>query len=309
MSRCTGSRTGDARPGRLELRGRSVLITGAAGGIGTALARRLVERGATVGLLDLPGPGLDRLATELGSAAVAARVDVRDRDAVRAATEATASRLGPPVAAVLGAGVVRPDSLIDQSEVDARTVIDVNVYGTLWSIQAVAPQIAETGGHVLVLSSVAGIAPIPLSGVYPATKAAIDNMVAQLRTEWMHSEASAGTVYLSFVDTPMARDVRADPRAGRAIRRSPSLLTRAASPDDVARRIVHGLERRSRVLTVPRWQAPTSWPQTLTRGLAEAVFRRTSLRFEIPGGRDADPGGRESRTRATSVNRETGQRR
>lgn len=279
--------------GRIDLRGRSVLITGAAGGIGRALAHRLVDRGATVALLDLPGRGLDRLAAELGRAACALPVDVRDRDAVHAAAADAAERLGPAAAAVLGAGVVRPDLLIGQAEDDARMVIDVNVYGTLWSIQAVAPQIAETGGHVLALSSVAGIAPIPLSGVYPATKAAIDNMVAQLRTEWMHRQASAGTVYLSFVDTPMAQEVREDPRAGRAIRRSPSLLTRAATADDVARRIIGGVERRSRVLTVPRWQAPASWPQTLTRGLAEAVFRRTSLRFEVPGGRAPDRTGVE----------------
>lgn len=278
---------------RLDLRGRAVLITGAAGGIGTALARRLVDRGALVSLLDLPGSGLDRLAAELGPAAFAAAVDVRDRDAVLAATAAAAEHLGPPVAAVLGAGVVRPDPLLRQAERDARTVIDVNVYGTLWSMQAVAPRIAENGGHVLVLSSVAGIAPIPLSGVYPATKAAIDNMVAQLRTEWMHTSASAGTVYLSFVDTPMAQAVRDDPRAGRAIRNSPSLLTRAATPDDVARKVVRGLERRSRVITVPRWQSPASWPQHVTHALAEAVFRRTSLRFEVPGGRDADPAGVE----------------
>ncbi len=280
----------------LRLQGRSVLITGAAGGIGSALARRLVERGTSVGLLDLPGHGLERLVAELGSAALAVPVDLRDRGAVLAAVAAVAAQQGPPVAAVLGAGVVRPDPLTHQAELDARTVIDVNVYGTLWSIQAVAPGIAATGGHVLVLSSVAGIAPIPLSGVYPATKAAIDNMVAQLRTEWMNSTANAGTVYLSFVDTPMAQEVRDDPRAGRAIRHSPSLLTRAATPDDVAQRIIRGLERRSRVVTVPRWQAPASWPQTLVRAVAEAVFRHTPLRFEVPGGRDADPGGVELET-------------
>lgn len=285
----------------LSLRERTVLITGAAGGIGTALARRLVDGGARVALLDLPGPGLDRLAAELGPAAFAAPVDVRDRDAVVAATDAAAARLGAPAAAVIGAGVVHPDPLALQAEPDARRVVDVNLYGTLWTIQAVAPYIDRSGGHVLSLSSIAGIAPIPLSGVYPATKAAIDNMIAQLRTEWMHSDASAGTVRLSFVDTPMARRVREDPRAGRAIRRSPSALTRATTPDDAARRIIRGLERRARVVTVPRWQAPATWPQTLAHAVAEAIMRRTTLRYEVPGGRDADPGGAELRTSEPSV--------
>ncbi|MFA4927603.1 MAG: SDR family NAD(P)-dependent oxidoreductase [Patulibacter sp.] len=291
---------------RLELRDRSVLITGAAGGIGTALAAQLVDRGARVGLLDLPGHGLTQLEARLGSAAFAVPVDLRDRDAVLTATDTVAERLGPPVAAVLGAGVVRPDPLLQQSEADARLVIDVNLYGTLWSLQAVAPYVAQTGGHVLALSSVAGIAPIPLSGVYPATKAAIDNMVTQTRVEWMHTPASAGTVRLSFVDTPMAQTVRDDPRAGRAIRRSPSRLTRASTPDDAARAIVGGLERRAHVVTVPRWQAPAGWPQTLAHSVAEAIFRRTSLRFEVPGGRDADPQGTELRTTDAPTHPERG---
>ncbi|MBF6620038.1 MAG: SDR family NAD(P)-dependent oxidoreductase, partial [Patulibacter sp.] len=90
---------------RLRLSGSPVLITGAAGGIGTALAELLVARGATVGLLDLPGHGLERLEARLGPAAFAAPLDIRDRDAVVDATHAVAERLGPPVAAVLGARV------------------------------------------------------------------------------------------------------------------------------------------------------------------------------------------------------------
>ncbi|MBF6620930.1 MAG: SDR family oxidoreductase, partial [Patulibacter sp.] len=199
--------------------------------------------------------------------------------------------------------VVRPDPLLQQTEAHARQVIDVNVYGTLWALQAVGPHIARTGGHVLTLSSVAGIAPIPLSGVYPATKAAIDNMVAQLRTEWMHADANAGTVHLSFVDTPMAQEVRDDPRAGRAIRRSPGRLTRATTAHDAARRIILGLERRARVVTVPRWQTPAGWPQAVAHAVADAIFRRTSLRYEVPGGRDADPSGVELRTTEVSTDR------
>jgi NAD(P)-dependent dehydrogenase (short-subunit alcohol dehydrogenase family) len=287
---------------RLRLSGESVLITGAAGGIGTALAEQLVARGAAVGLLDLPGHGLEQLEARLDGAAFAVPLDIRDRDAVIDGAAAVADRLGPPIAAVLGAGVVRPDPLLQQSEAHARLVIDVNVYGTLWTLQAVGPYIARTGGHVLALSSVAGIAPIPLSGVYPATKAAIDNMVAQLRTEWMHTTANAGTVHLSFVDTPMAQEVRDDPRAGRAIRRSPGRLTQATTAHDAARQIILGLERRARVVTVPRWQTPAGWPQTLAQSVAEAIFRRTSLRHEVPGGRDADPAGIELRAVEPAAN-------
>lgn len=272
---------------RLTLQGRGVLVTGAAGGIGAAVARRLVQRGARPVLLDLPGERLDRIAQELRSSAVAAPADVRDRAQVFAAVDAACEQTDGLVGAVIGAGLVRPETLVAQTEADARQVIDVNFYGTLWTFQAVMPHIDRQGGHALALSSIAGIAPIPLSGVYPATKAAVDSIVATVRTEAMNRPTSAGVVYLSAVDTQMNRDVQADPRAGRAMQHSSALLTRAITAEAVARRIVRALERRRRVMTAPRWLAPTVVPQTITRATAEWFMGRTALRDELPGGEDS----------------------
>ena len=269
---------------RLQLQGQGVLVTGAAGGIGAAVARRLVRVGARPVLLDVPGPRLDAIADELGSVAVPAPADARDRDQVVSAVDAACERTGGLVGAVIGAGVVRPETLIAQTESDARLTIDVNVYGTLWSFQAAMPHIDRAGGHALALSSIAGIAPIPLSGVYPATKAAVDSIVASVRTEAMNRPASAGVVYLAAVDTQMNRDVQADERAARAAEHSVGFLTRAISAETVAKRIVRALERRRRVLTAPRWLAPTVWPQTIARATAEVVLGRTGLRDELPGG-------------------------
>lgn len=273
---------------RLVLQGRGVLVTGGAGGIGTAIARRLVSMGARPILLDLPGERLDAVAAELGPRAVAAPADVRDRHQVIAAVDAAADETGGIAAAVIGAGLVRPETLVAQSEEDARMVIDVNLYGTLWSFQAVMPHIDQQGGHALAISSVAGIAPIPLSGVYPPTKAAIANLVATVRTEAMNRPTSAGIVYLAAVDTPMNQDVQKDPRASRAMKNSFGFLSKALTADDVAARIIRGLERRSRVITAPRWQAPAAWPQTVVNMTAEWFMGRTGLRAELPGGKDAE---------------------
>jgi NADP-dependent 3-hydroxy acid dehydrogenase YdfG len=191
------------------------------------------------------------------------------------------------VGAVIGAGLVRPETLVAQTEADARQVVDVNFYGTLWSFQAAMPHIDLQGGHALALSSIAGIAPIPLSGVYPATKAAVDSIVATIRTEAMNRPTSAGVVYLAAVDTQMNRDVQSDPRAARAAQHSIAFLTRAITAEAVAKRIVRGLERRSRVVTAPRWYAPSVWPQTITRATAEWFMGRTALRAELPGGAEA----------------------
>lgn len=273
---------------RIGLHGRGVLVTGAAGGIGAAVARRLVRVGARPVLLDLPGGRLDAIAAELGPAAVAAPADVRDRAQVVEAIDRACERTGGLVGAVIGAGLVRPETLVAQTEADARAVIDVNFYGTLWSFQAAMPHIDRQGGHALALSSIAGIAPIPLSGVYPATKAAVDSIVATVRTEAMNRPTSAGVVYLSAVDTPMNHDVQEDPRAARAAQHSIAFLTTAVTAELVAKRIVRALERRRRVLTVPRLYAPSVVPQTITRAVAEWFMGRTALRAELPGGANAE---------------------
>jgi NADP-dependent 3-hydroxy acid dehydrogenase YdfG len=272
---------------RLGLQGQGVLVTGAAGGIGAAVARRLIGRGARPVLLDLPGERLDRIAAELGPRAVPAGADVRDREQVVAAVDAACERTDGLVGAVIGAGLVRPETLVAQTEADARQVIDVNFYGTLWSFQAAMPHIDRRGGHALALSSIAGIAPIPLSGVYPATKAAVDSIVATVRTEAMNRPTSAGVVYLSAVDTPMNHDVQADPRAARAAQHSAAFLMKAITADSVARRIVRGLERRRRVIAAPWWIAPAVLPQTITRATAEWFMGRTALRAELPGGSES----------------------
>ena len=271
----------------LALAGRGVLVTGAAGGIGTAVAHRLLAVGATPVLLDVPGSRLDALGEALGDRAVVAPADVRDRGEVVGVVDHAANRTGGLSAAVVGAGLVRPDTLVGQHEDDARRVIDVNVYGTLWSFQAAMPHVDAADGHALALSSIAGIAPIPLSGVYPASKAAVDSIVATVRTEAMHRRASAGVVYLGAVDTQMNRDVQRDPRTARATKRSLAVLTRPSRAEDVAAAIVDGLRHRRAHVVVPRWMAPAVWPHTLVRAVAERVMARTALRDELPGGAQA----------------------
>lgn len=275
-----------------------MLVTGAAGGIGAAVAHRLVRQGARPILLDLPGRRLDALARDLAPLAVAAPADVTDRAAVVAAIDAAAGETEGIAGAVIGAGVVRPDTLAEQSERDARTVIDVNVYGTLWAVQAVLPHIDRAGGHLLALSSVSGIAPIPLSGVYPATKAAVGAIVATVRTEAMNRDMTAGVVYLSAVDTQMNTDVLHDARAARAAHSSLAFLTRPLSPEHVARDIVRGLERRRRAVVAPAWMSPAAWPQSMVLAAAEWVMGRTGLRNELPGRSESATGTSPSNRRS-----------
>lgn len=271
---------------RIDLEGRGVLVTGVTGAVGSATARALVERGARVVLMSRPSERLDAIADELapsGAVAVAARID--DRAQVVRAVDEGARQVGGLVGVVAGAGVVRPSTIAAQSEEDVRAVIDTNLYGTVWTFQAGLPHVDRTGGHLLAISSIAGLAPVGLAGLYPATKAAIAEIVSQLRIELMHRETSVGAIYLGMVSSGMSEDVREHERAGPALDRTLSgPLTRALTAEDAGERIVRALERRERATVAPWWQIPVAAPQLAVHGLVEHALQLSALAGQLPRG-------------------------
>lgn len=272
---------------RLTLEGRGVLVSGATGGIGREIALELLRRGARVAVASRPSERLDALVEELdaGDDVVVAPADVTERDAVVRATDEAADRLGGLVAAVAGAGVVLTGTIAEQSEEDCRTVIDTNLYGTLWTLQAALPHVDRAEGHLLALASIAAIVPTPLAGIYPATKAAVGELVAQLRIELMHRPTSAGVFYLGMVDTQMSAGVGEDERIERALAGTPGPLSRPLDADDAARRIVDAIERRQGATVAPVWQLPAAAPQLGMQKLVETGMRFTAIARELPGRR------------------------
>lgn len=268
---------------RLDLTRRGVLVTGATGGIGRAATRALAERGARIALLSRDSERLqDALGDLEGHDAIAVPADVTDRAQVVAAVDEAADRLGGLSAVVAGAGIVRPSTIGQQSEEDSRRVIDVNLYGTLWTLQAALPHVDRSGGHLLALASIAGITPVPLAGLYPATKAAVGELIAQLRIELMHRPTSAGVVYFGMVDTEMADEVKDDDRLARALDRVPNRLSRPLSADDAARRVVHAIEHRQRAVVAPLWQLPFAAPQLVLQQAVEIGMRASTMAGELP---------------------------
>jgi NADP-dependent 3-hydroxy acid dehydrogenase YdfG len=271
---------------RLDLQGKGVLVNGATGGIGKEIARELLRRGAKVAVASRPSERLDELVDELGPDEVfKVAADVTDRKAVVEGTDEAAEHFGGLHAVVAGAGVVLTGTIAEQSEEDCRTVIDTNLYGTLWTLQAALPHIDRTGGHLLALASIAAIAPIPLSGIYPATKAAVGEMIAQLRIELMHRPTSAGVFYLGMVDTQMSAAIGDDERIDRALDATPGPLTTALKADVAARRIVDAIERRQGATVAPLWQLPVALPQLGVQKMIETGMRFTAIARELPRGR------------------------
>jgi NADP-dependent 3-hydroxy acid dehydrogenase YdfG len=149
----------------MELDGKVALVTGASGGIGAAVARRLHDAGASVGMLSRRG---DDLGLERG---LGLACDVRDRDAVAVAADAVVERFGglDIVVANAGVGAYGPFLELDPEQVEA--MIDVNLKGTLYTAAATLPHLIAAGeGDFLSLASVAGLRAFPGESVYNASK-------------------------------------------------------------------------------------------------------------------------------------------
>jgi NADP-dependent 3-hydroxy acid dehydrogenase YdfG len=149
----------------MEMEGKVALITGASGGIGAAVARKLHEAGASVGLLSRGGDdlGLER--------ALGIVCDVRDRDAVAEATEAVVVHFGGLDIAVANAGVGAYGDFLELDPEHLEAMIDINLKGTLYLAAAALPHLIASGeGDFLSMASVAGLRALPGEAVYNASK-------------------------------------------------------------------------------------------------------------------------------------------
>jgi 3-oxoacyl-[acyl-carrier protein] reductase len=149
----------------MELDGRVALVTGASGGIGAAVARKLHEAGASLGLLSRRGDdqGLER--------ALGLTCDVRDRAAVADATEAVVEHFGGLDIVIANAGVGAYGPFLDLDPDQVEEMIDVNLKGTLYTAAATLPHLIDSGeGDFLSLASVAGLRAFPGESVYNASK-------------------------------------------------------------------------------------------------------------------------------------------
>jgi 3-oxoacyl-[acyl-carrier protein] reductase len=149
----------------MDLDGKVALVTGASGGIGASVARKLHEAGASVGLLSRHG---DDLGLERG---LGLECDVRDRAAVADATAAVVERFGGLQIAVANAGVGAYGPFLELDPEMVEAMIDVNLKGTLYTAAATLPHLIESGeGDFLSLASVAGLRAFPGESVYNASK-------------------------------------------------------------------------------------------------------------------------------------------
>ena len=258
---------------RLNLAGRTVVMTGAAGGLGRAVAVRLRERGARLALFDLDEDAVIGLAGQLGSSEVARgwAADVTDFDGLTNAVTAAADHFDgiDVVVAAAGIGTTVPMENLEPHLFE-RT-IDINLTGVWRTFRATLPYGSATKGHMVAISSMAAFVHTPLHGAYAATKAGVWALCDATRMEVRHRGVTVGSVHPTFFKTPMLDGVHADP-AGQIIWGGNSGgLWKMVDIDDVVDGVVRGIERRSKVIVVPRRNTIVSLVPGLMRPLIDRI--------------------------------------
>ena len=160
------------------------LITGAARGFGRVWAEAALKRGDSVIATAREPEKLADLVTQFGDNFLPVTLDVRDRAAVSAAVETGFRAFGRIDVVINNAGYGLFCPLENVPENDARQIIETNVLGSLWVIQSILPYLRQQGyGHIIQISSIAGLMALPGMAMYNATKWAVEGMVETLANE------------------------------------------------------------------------------------------------------------------------------
>ena len=250
-----------------------VVITGASSGIGLALARHYLERGASVAVCARRGELLQTLAAEFPDKVFCYALDVRDAAAIRVAAADFVARAGVPDIVIANAGVSRGTLTEYAEDIEAfQQVMDVNVLGMAKTFQPfIAPMRAAQRGKLVGIASVAGFRGLPGSEAYSASKAAAISYLESLRVELRDSGIKVVTICPGYIRTPMT-DVNDF--------NMPFLL----DADDAARRIARVIGRGTTFAVIPWQMAVVGWLlRRLPNWLYDRLFNKAPRKPRIAG--------------------------
>jgi 3-oxoacyl-[acyl-carrier protein] reductase len=206
------------------------LVTGGGGSIGRATASGLSAAGHDIVAVDLDGTTAEETARATGGRSY--RCDVCDRDAVLT----LAAETGPVDVLVNVAGFARPSPLVGATPDDVLAVLNTNLLGTLWCVQAYAPGMEGNGGCIVNISSGAARLNMPFLGIYPATKNAVESLTVQLAVELGPLGVRVNAIAPGTILTPgVAAMLNEDAREAR---RRTLPAGRLGTPDDIAATVV-----------------------------------------------------------------------
>ena len=274
-----------------ELRGRVAVVTGAASGIGRALALELAREGAELALSDVDEAGLAetcRASEALGARVSRERVDVADRTAVERHAAFALAQHGRVNLVINNAGVALSATISAMSYADLEWLFGINFWGVVHGTKAFLPLLRQSGeGHVVNVSSVFGLIAVPEHGAYNAAKFAVRGFTECLRQELEVEGAnvSATCVHPGGIKTNIARRARIPAREGGPSREELNALfdqVARTPPEAAARTILRGVKRNARrVLIGPDAHAIDALQRLLPTGYQRLVVAR-ARRSPIP---------------------------
>lgn len=248
------------------------MVTGAAGGIGAALAARLREEGCRLALVDLSAEGLGRPEDGVSTHAM----DVSDPRAWDALARAVRDAHGGADLLINNAGITIHGTFADQSLRDLDRIVDVNLKGVLYGCRALLPQLGARGeGHVVNVSSLAGRVAFPYQSTYCATKFAVRGFSAALRMELAERGVGVTAVLPGAVATRLLEVAESYDRAG-SRKMAELMLAHGTRPERVADRVVRAIQRNeaevligwdARLTTTAHALAPSALYGALTTAL------------------------------------------
>ncbi|WP_328886164.1 SDR family oxidoreductase [Streptomyces sp. NBC_00316] len=278
------------------LRGRIAVVTGAARGVGEAVARRLAERGARVAVLGLEEEVLAEVAASLPTASHYWHVDVTDDAAMAEVSEAVRSRLGRASVVVANAGVADSGPFTGSDPDIWRRVIEVNLVGSSITARAFLPDLLGTRGYYLQIASLASIGAAPMMSAYCASKAGVEFFAHSLRAELAPCGVGVGTAYLGWTDTDMIRGAEQHAVLRELRAHMPPPARKIYPVRQVAEALVSAVERRAPTVYVPGWLRSVQAVRALLPGLVTRLSRRELMGSQFSATGLLGPGGRAATT-------------
>mgnify|MGYP000067074595 CR=1 FL=1 len=221
----------------LGLQGQVCVVTGAASGIGAAVASSLAAAGARVALLDRDVEGAERGAAALraqGAQALAVGCDTSNEASVLAAAQQVQARLGATQALINNAGLLRSGRLADVSLDDWNAVLSVNLTGYLLCARAFSAPMRQAGqGSIVNIASISGLFPQTGSGAYSASKAGVLLLSRQMAVEWGPLGLRSNAICPGMIRTALSAKFYEEP-GFEAQRSAVTASRRIGEPQDIA---------------------------------------------------------------------------
>jgi short-subunit dehydrogenase len=223
-----------------------LLVTGAGGGIGAAIAELALRNGYRVALADIDFAAVATRARAVGDAALAVELDIRDADAWQRAFDDVESRLGPVDVLVNNAGIIHTGNAATLTFAQHKDIVDVNLLGTIAGVLTALPRMNALGrGHIVNICSMTSFLPLAGYATYGGTKHAMRAFHHSVAIEELGGPVDFTIVHPPSTRTAMLRQEMADPTAHIAFAEKPY------APETIAAAVLRAIRRRSVEVVFP----------------------------------------------------------